>query len=130
MVVKKKQEFTVSCAHKAGELARILGVLSKAGVNVLAFCGYGHDSDAKIMLVADDDGKAAGALKGGHIEFQSATVVSVTGPSGPGEGARLAKRIADAGLNIEYTYASTYGAGETTIVLAFKDVEGAMRVLG
>ena len=131
MATQKKTEYTIECSHKPGELARILESLSGAGVNVLAFCGYQTGEDkANIMLVADDDGKAESTLKSAGITFKTNAVVAVTTSSGAGEGAKLARKLADAGVNLEYAYATTSGSGESTAVFAGKDVEKVLQVLG
>ncbi|MBI2901785.1 MAG: hypothetical protein HYY17_16490 [Planctomycetes bacterium] len=129
MAVLKKTEFEIPCPHRVGELACALETLAQAGANVLAFCGYGHNDKAMIMIVVDDEAKAKSALKGAGIKFQSHPVVAVMGRSGPGEGGRLARALADAKVNIEYTYASTSGAGESTAIFAVKNVRKALKVL-
>ena len=131
MAVAKKTEFTITCEHKAGELARILEALSGAGVNVLAFVGYqAGEKTAHLMLVPDDAGKAAEAIKGLGVEFKSTDVVAVTTTSGAGEGAKIARKLGDAGINMEYAYATTSGSGDSIFVIGSKDVDGTLKLLG
>lgn len=130
MAVMKRSELTIHCRHQAGELSRVLDAVAKAGVNVLAFCGYGHDKDATILLVPNDETKASAALKKAGFTFETKPAVVVTTSSGPGEGAKLAQRLASASINIEYAYASTSGQGDSTAVFSVTDVEKALRVIG
>lgn len=130
MSVQKKIEFFIDCPHKPGELARALEALAGAKVNILAFCGYGHGDTASMHFVVDDDEKGKAALKGARIEFETNRVVAITSGSGPGQGAKLARSLADAKINIEYAYASTSGRGDSTAVFGVKNVEQALKVLG
>lgn len=130
MAVQKKTEFFIDCPHRPGELARALEALSKSGVNIMAFCGYGHGETASMHFVVDLDEKATAALRSAKIEFETNRVVTIVSGSGPGQGAKLARALADAKINIEYAYASTSGKGESTAVFGVKDVEKALRVLG
>lgn len=129
MATKKRTEFEIGCAHKSGELARILGTLSKGGVNVLAFCGHGHEDKATVLLVSKTPKKAAAVLKTAGIAYKTNPVVAVTGASGAGEGAALARKLAEAKLNVDYAYASTSGRGKSTAVFRIKDVERAVKAL-
>ena len=129
MSVRKRTELAISCDHKAGELARVLEAISEVGVNVLAFCGWGHGNHATILLVPDDDAKAIGALKAAKVAFEKRTVVAVTSGSGRGVGARLARLLGDARINVEYAYASTSGTDESTAVFAVEHVGKALKIL-
>ena len=129
MTAGKKAELTIQCAHKPGELAKILETLTKAGVNVLAIAGYLQGDRASIMLVPDNAEKAGSALKKGKIAFAQNTVLVLTGSSGPGQGAKVARRLADAGVNLEYAYASTSGSGDGTFVFGNKDLDKGLAAL-
>ncbi len=130
MSIQKKIEFFIDCPHKPGELARALETLSTANVNILAFCGYGHGDTASMHFVVDDDAVATAALKSARIEFETHRVVAITAGSGPGQGARFARALADAKINIEYAYASTSGKGNSTAVFGVRNLEQALKVLG
>ena len=121
MAVKLRTEFTVKIAHQPGELARVLALLAKGGVNVLGFCGYGMPDGANIMFVPADDAKARKALAGAGLAAVEAPVVCVTTTSGKGAGAKLAAKLGKAGINIEYAYATTSGTGQGTAIFRVVD---------
>ena len=129
MSAKIRTEFTVSLAHRPGELARVLEAMNKAGVNVLGFCGWGENDAARLRLVADDDRKARKALADGRFTAAEAQVVCVSGASGKGAGAKLTIRLAKASANIEHAYATTSGSGESTAVFKVPDPQGALSLL-
>lgn len=131
MSVKQRTEYEVKCGNKAGELARIMESLNRAGVNVLAFCGYGQGKQARIYFVPDDDAKASVALKQAKVKCVTSPVVALSCPSGMGEGAKLARLLAEARISLDYIYASTPGNGETTVILGVpeKAIDKTLKVL-
>lgn len=129
MSTRKVVELSVQVKAAPGELTRILDSLSKAGVNVLAFCGYNDTIDAHIMIVPDNEDKAKKALETMGLAPKVSFVVAVQGEAGKGAGAKLCKRISDAGINIEYAYASTPGTGASTAIFKVADPDGAVRAL-
>ena len=110
-------------------MARILELIAGEGVNVLAFAGFSQGDEATLTFVPDDAKKATAVLKAQGIEFKSLPILVVKGASGAGDGARIARKLADAGINLESTYASTTGTGESIVVFRAADVEEASRVL-
>ena len=131
MAPQKKTELTLTTKSQAGELSKVLAPLAKAGVNVLAYCGYNAGpNEAHIMLVPDDEAKATQALKAAGFDPKPNAVVVVTTDSGVGQGARLAEQLSKAGTNIEYSYASTSGTGVSTAVFKVPDVEKTIQNLG
>ena len=49
--------------------------------------------------------------------------------AGKGAGAKLAQKLWDAGINIEYTYASTPGSGPSTAIFKVPDADAAIAAL-
>ena len=129
MSIQKMTEFTIQCPHRPGEMTRVLDTLARAGVNVQAFCGYGQGDKASLMLVPDDEKKTSSTLTTAGITFQTNDVIAYFGDSGSGKGASLGRKLSDAGVNIDYAYASTTGQGDSMFVFATKDVDKALDVL-
>jgi hypothetical protein len=129
MSARIRTEFGITLPHRPGELARVLEAMSKAGANVLGFCGWGGDGSARVLLVADDDRKARKALADGGFQAVESQVVCVTGASGKGAGAKLTLRLAKASANIEHAFATTTGGGESTAVFKVPDPQAALALL-
>ena len=129
MPAKLSTEISISVKHQPGELGRILDVLSKGGVNLLALCGYGQGDSAEILMVPQDEGKARKALVAAGVAATEHKVVCVTGPSGKGAGAKLAAKLAKAGVNIQHAYATTSGGGRSTAIFRVEKPEAAIKAL-
>ena len=130
MPAKQRTEFTVSVPHRPGELGRVFDTLAKGRVNVLGVCGWGEGETAKVLIVADNEAKARKALSGSGFSFAETPVVTVSGPSGQGTGAKISARLASAGINIDHVYASTSGKGSGVVVLHVADATAALKALG
>jgi len=130
MPAKQRTEFLVSVMNRPGELGRVLESLAKGKVNVLGVCGWGEGETAKVMIVPDNDAKARKALAAGGFSFAEGPVIAVSGASGVGTGAKLAVKLAGAGLNIDHVYASTTGKGSGSVMLHVTDPAAALKALG
>lgn len=129
MTAKKMTEFNIDCAHRPGQLADVLEALAGSGINILALIGHGEGDKATIMLVPENPDQAEDVLKGLGVTFRKCDVVAVTSASGTGQGSMIARKVGDAGVNMEYAYATTSGAGESTFILAAKDIDAALKAL-
>lgn len=132
MSARKLTEITVTVQSEVGELARILGLVSQSGSDIIGYCGYEHgggDAGATILVVPDKPDKAQAALEKAGYTCKTNPVVAVSGAAGPGMGARLADRIAKGGTNILYSYASSYGAGKSTAIFRVLKPDQALKAL-
>lgn len=123
-------ELTVQVPAKPGELSRVMQAATKSGVNILAFYGYNaNPNEAFIRIVPDNEDQAKKALADAGLHPQVGHVVAVTGEAGKGAGVKLCTKLSEAGINIEYAYASTPGAGSSTIIFKVNDPDAAIRAL-
>jgi hypothetical protein len=128
--IERRNEIRIRVRNEPGMLARALETLGKANVNVLAFCGWGFGPDeGVILLIPDDEQGALRALTSAGMRPQLNPVVTVTGDAGPNSGGALGRRLATAGLNIDYAYASTTGQGSSMAVFRVPDVDLAIQAL-
>ncbi len=81
------------------------------------------------MLTTDSNAKTKKALAKLGIETKEDDIVAVEIPHKAGELQKVAKKIADAGINISYIY-GTAGPGKSVIsVLKTSDNTNAIRVI-
>jgi hypothetical protein len=115
---KKLKQLSFSLPNKVGLLAQVATAISQAKVNIEAICAYEMDDRGFFMVVTDSNAKAKKVLAkmGANVEVEDVLVVGV--PNKVGQLQKLAKKIADAGVDIYYCYGSP-GAGKKTC-LVFK----------
>lgn len=97
-------EILVLVENKPGTLARVSETLGRAGVNV-QLASYATGARAIVRLITDDSEKALAALKKARIKVkQSKEVLEFTLPDVPGTLATVARKLANARVNIEAFY--------------------------
>jgi hypothetical protein len=131
-VVKKTAYFVLEVADKPGEAARILRILSEAGVNLLAFSGFPRGRRAQLDFIPEDVKAFRKAMTRAKIKLQPKKLGFVVhGEDRPGAVAEVMQRLADAKLNVTAVDAVSAGAGRYGAILWVKpkDLPRASRVL-
>jgi hypothetical protein len=131
--VKTGMEITAMYPDTVGLTAEVAAAVAGEGVNILAATGYsasGLREKATFTLVVDDYARAERALlRIGANEIHESTVLLVETPNRVGALERIAKLIADAGINIFYFYATTSSGDTATTVMKTADDAKAIKVL-
>lgn len=95
------QAFLVEEKNRPGELARVTEKIAAHGVNIEAFClGYGN-TGACTFLSHDEPG-LRNALDSDGITYKEIPTLTVWMEDRPGVIAKTTRRLADAGVNIEF----------------------------
>ncbi len=126
---RKVKEISFNMSNKVGLLSEVTTAVAGAKVNITSICAYAFENDATFMLTTDSNAKAKKALTPLGVTIEEKDVVAVEVPNKPGELQKVAKKIADGGIDIEYMYA-TAGKGKTaTCVFKTADDSKAVRVI-
>ena len=91
-------------ADRPGMLARALGCISASGINI---DGYAEISGVVHVLATDLAATRSCLNDAGFRILQEQQVVLVPVPDEPGAAARVFQQIADAHINVRYTYLAT-----------------------
>ncbi len=95
------QQFIVQLRNEPGALAVLSEELARRGVDLRAIGGGGlGDSGHLIMTTADDDTARQVLVEGGYTFFEGESLLAEVDDR-PGGMAHLARRLADAGVNIQ-----------------------------
>ena len=126
---RKVKEISFTMSNKVGLLSEVTTAIAAAKVNVTAICAYAMENSATFMLTTDSNAKAKKALAPLAVTIEERDVVAVEVPNKSGELRKVAKKIADAGIDIEYMYA-TAGKGKTaTCVFKTTDDNKTVKVI-
>lgn len=98
-----QREITVRLANSPGTLGRVAQVLGTEQINMLAMT---VDPSGALRMVVDNPLHAAAALREQHYQVEERDVLYTSMPNEPGALSRALKLLADAGINVEYAYAS------------------------
>ena len=125
-MMPRARQITAVLENKPGELAKLCEALHKRDVNITALMVV--EGRARIMV--DDSQRASEVLTEMGIPYSDAEVIVLEIPDKPGAVAEVADKMAKAGINIDYAFASTVpGRGTATVVFAVSDVNGASRIV-
>ena len=98
-----QREITVKLANSPGTLGRVAQVLGSERINLLAMS---VDPTGALRMVVDNPLHAAGTLREQHYNVEERDVLYAAMPNEPGSLGRALKLLTDAGINVEYAYAS------------------------
>ena len=120
------KDITVYLDNHPGTLAALAEALGKADVNMYAMCGFPVRGKGLIHILAENARAARRALREAGISTRGERdVLMMEVEDRPGEAARICRRIADAGANIDLVYLAT----RTRLVIGVDDLEKAKRAL-
>ena len=126
---RKVKEIGFSMPNKVGLLSEITTAIAGAKVNITAICAYGMENAAYIMLTTDGNAKAKKALAPLGVAIEEKDVVEVEALDKPGELQKVAKKIADAGIDIEYMYATASSGKKETCIFMTSDNAKVVKVI-
>jgi hypothetical protein len=116
------KDLTVELQDRPGTLADVGEALGNAGVNIDGGCGVATGGRADFHFLVEDAGGARKAIEGAGLSVKDerdVVVLDVTDK--PGELGAIARRMADAGVNIDLVYLNARGQ----LVLGVDDPEKA-----
>ena len=117
-------DLAIAVEDRPGQLAGIGEALGNAGVNIEG--GFGSGSTGTIHVLVENAGEARKALEGaGYRVTDENEAMVFPAEDRPGFLGNAARKIADAGVNIDHIYVAT----NNRMVLITKDVEAARRAI-
>jgi len=129
-MIKIETQLAVFLENRPGMLARTAQALAKGGINILALSILDTVDHAIVRMVVDKTKDAEKALTDLHAMVQAREVVFMDLPNQPGTLAKIAERLAEAGINLEYAYCTTSPSQSAgALVLRTNDLEATINAL-
>lgn len=126
---KRSKQLSLTMPNRVGLLSEVSTAIAGAKVNINAICAYEMEEKAYFMLLTESNAKAKKALSPLGGEIAEEDVITVEMPNKEGELQKVAKKIADAGIDINYMY-GTAGPGKSSIcVFKTADDKKAIKVI-
>jgi hypothetical protein len=116
-------QIVIDMPTKVGLLAELTTALLGAGVNIVAIMGHEMAGGAEVVVMTDDNERAIDALRKAGAAVRPEPVVLMTMPDELGALNEAAQRIGDAGVNIDWMYATAGDSGNVTVVFSTDDNE-------
>jgi hypothetical protein len=116
--------------NRPGTLARLADALAEAEINVLAIATSDTIDHSVVRMVVDDYRKAVHMFESRGALVVEDEVLVVEGDNKPGTLAKLAHRLAEFKVNIEYCYSATApNEKRGLMVLRVSDAKKALKAL-
>ncbi len=129
MAVQAQQETQISIflENRAGVVSDLADSLAEREVNIKAITVLDTHDVGTMRMVVEDHDKAINVLKEYGAAYMEIPVLTIEMQNKPGGFARIARILADAGVNIEYVYGTaTPGTERTLAVFRVNNVDRAL----
>ena len=123
-------QLAVFLSNRPGALARVCDALAKAEINIHALATSDTVDHSVVRMVVSDPTRALMLLGEAGVLAIENDVLMIQSDNHPGTLARIAERLSQADVNIEYTYmAAMINADRGLMILRPNNVDKAMRAL-
>jgi hypothetical protein len=125
------KEFTIHLEDRPGTLGKLCQALAEQDVNILAYQQFPHEKGkGSVHLVVDNPDKTRATLDRQSSDYTETEVAKVMLVNHPGELARVASRLGNEGININYGYSGAEpGASASFLILGVADAGQAVKLL-
>src|SRR5438094_4801597 len=128
--IETATQLAVFLANRPGALARVCDALAKAEININALATSDTVDHTVVRMLVSDPTKALMLLGEAGVLALETEVLMIETANQPGVLAKIAERLAEAGVNIEYGYlAGGRGVEKGLILLRPEDIKKAQRAL-
>ena len=124
------KEFTVFLEDRAGTLGKICQALADHGVNILALDSFPSGGKSVTRFIVDNPAAFNVALEGARLTYTAGDVLMLKLPNQPGEIARVASRLGEASININYAYCGLEsGTNSPLVFFGVSEIARAAQIL-
>ena len=125
------KEFTIRLEDRPGTLGKLCQNLAEENVNILAYQQFAHEKGkGSVRLVVDNPDKTRATLDRQRADYRENEVAKVMLNNRPGELARVASRLGEQGINIDYGYSGAEpGANASFLILGVADAGKALKLV-
>ncbi|MCX5820360.1 MAG: hypothetical protein NT047_10695 [Deltaproteobacteria bacterium] len=124
----KAKQLSFSLPSKIGLLSEVSSFITAAKINIEGICAYEMSEQGFFMLMTDNHTKAKKILSHMGAEVSVDDIITVEMPNKVGELQKVAKKISDAGIDINYIYGSPM-KGKMTLILKTANDKKALNIL-
>jgi hypothetical protein len=122
--------FIVELENKPGELARITEAIAQRGINILGLTGATNGSSGSAVLYTNDEEGTRSALAAAGCQPREIELVLASVAHKPGAFAAIARKLADAGINVEAVLPAGMDGGNMTVAFATDNPSKTRELIG
>lgn len=122
--------FLVELKNQPGALAQVTEAIAQKGIDIVSFSGATSGSSGTVALITNDESATRRVLADGGFTVREIELVTAALAQRPGTLAAAARRLADAGVNIEAALATGMSDRGVHVAFATDDPARARQALG
>jgi hypothetical protein len=124
------KEFTVLMEDRPSTLGNVCRALAERGVNILALQSFPIGGKSVTRFIVDNPSTAKTILVNEKLTYVETEIVHAKIAHRPGEIARVASRLGEANISINYAYCGLEpGTNAPLVFFGVADVDKAVRIL-
>ena len=125
-----RKQLSVTMENRPGTLAEMCRALGEKKVNILALISSEREGQSLVCMIVDKVLVAKRALQAIGYAYTEDQVLVTKVPNRPGTFATVAKRLGDAGVNIDYAYlGAEAGSRQQLVVLSVSDLDQGKKLV-
>jgi len=122
--------FIVELPNRPGSLAMLAEAIAERGINVTGAAGATAGDVGTLAFTTDNEGATRAVLGDRGWVFREVPVVTASLEDVPGTLASAARRLGDAGVNIETMFPSGMDGSKVRMAFGVDNADAASRALG
>ena len=129
MKVTIVKQYSVFMPNRPGALARMAKLFADSGVNIVGISSEVRDDSALVRIAVDGDEDRSGILSKAGFASVEGRLLAVDVEDQPGQLAKVAKLLADGGINITNVYGTSFSRQVSRILFAVDSADAAAELL-
>lgn len=121
--------FIIELENRPGSLASVAEAIAQRGINITSTAGATVGNQGSVAILTNDEVGTRSALEAGGFAYREIGLVSAAIDDKPGSLAAAARRLAEAGVNIETLLPIGMDGGKVRIAIGVSDIGAAQRAL-
>jgi hypothetical protein len=121
--------FIIELENQPGTLADVADAIAEKGINIAGVAGAASAGTSSVALVTNDEAGTRSALDASGTRYREVALATASLEDKPGVLAEAARRLANAGVNIEAIFPTGMDAGKITVAFGVDNIEAAKSAL-
>jgi hypothetical protein len=121
--------FMIDLENKPGVLADVAEALAGAGINITAITGATCGDSGRVVFTADDESAVRTVLGDAGTAYSETELTTVDLPHAPGSLAKVARKLAASGINIDAVMPMGMSGNDVTVGFVTDDPVTAAELL-
>lgn len=122
--------FIVDLINQPGQLAKISEAIARKGINITGLTGVTCGGSGAVAILTNDEAGTRKAFEEAGIRAREMELVTASLEDKPGTLAAVAKKLADAGVNIEAAMPVGMAGGKVSVAFATDQPAKARELIG